>query len=129
MTFPLLSALFAMIAGLLHVYIFVLESIRWRHPSAWRKFGIASQEHANIIRPMAFNQGFYNLFLAVGIAGGLALTAAGSVDAGRAVVLFACSCMVGAGAVLVLSSRRFARSAAIQAVPPLIAIVATLVLR
>jgi putative membrane protein len=78
---------------------------------------------------MAFNQGFYNLFLAIGIAGGLALVLAGSVEAGRAVVLFACACMVGAGVVLFASSRRFARSAAIQALPPLVAIVAALALR
>jgi putative membrane protein len=78
---------------------------------------------------MAFNQGFYNLFLAVGIVGGLALVAAGSVDAGRAVVLFACACMVGAGLVLLSTNRRFVRSAAIQALPPLVAIVAALALR
>ena len=53
----------------------------------------------------------------------------GSVDAGRAIVLFACACMVGAGAVLLSTNRRFARSAAIQAVPPLVAIVAALLLR
>ena len=57
------------------------------------------------------------------------LIAAGSVDAGRAIVLFACACMVGAGAVLFVSSRRFARSASIQALPPLVAIVAMLVLK
>jgi putative membrane protein len=37
--------------------------------------------------------------------------------------------MVGAGLVLLATNRRFARSAAIQALPPLVAIVATLVLR
>jgi putative membrane protein len=59
----------------------------------------------------------------------LALVAAGSVDAGRAVVLFACACMVGAGIVLFSTNRRFVRSAAIQAAPPLVAIVAALLLR
>jgi hypothetical protein len=37
--------------------------------------------------------------------------------------------MVGAGLVLLSTNRRFVRSAAIQAVPPLIAIVAALVLK
>jgi putative membrane protein len=78
---------------------------------------------------MAFNQGFYNLFLAIGIVGGLVLVASGSVDAGRAIVLFASTCMVGAGLVLLATNRRFARSAAIQAGPPLIAIVLSVVLR
>jgi putative membrane protein len=90
---------------------------------------MTTPEQIAAVRPMAFNQGFYNLFLAVGIVGGLALVAAGSVDAGRAVVLFACACMVGAGAVLLSTNRRFVRSAAIQALPPLVAIVVALALR
>ena len=126
---PLIASLAALVAAALHVLFFILESVTFSQPRVAARFGFTTPEQIATVRPMAFNQGFYNLFLAVGIAGGLALTAAGSVDAGRAVVLFACSCMVGAGAVLVLSSRRFARSAAIQAVPPLIAIVAALVLR
>ena len=73
---------------------------------------------------MAFNQGFYNLFLAIGIVAGLALVAAGQVEAGRAVVLFACASMVGAGAVLLATNRRFLIGSSIQAVPPLVAIVA-----
>jgi putative membrane protein len=123
------AQLVAGLAAVLHVVFFVFESLLWTRPQVYARFGIGSREQAETIRPMAFNQGFYNLFLAIGIAGGLALAAAGSVDAGRAVVLFACTCMVGAGLVLLATNRRFARSAAIQALPPLVAIVATLVLR
>jgi hypothetical protein len=53
------------------------------------------------VRPMVLNQGFYNLFLAGGVLGGLGLIATGNHDAGRAIVLFACPCMVGAGLVLI----------------------------
>ena len=52
----------------------------------------------------------------------------GEVAAGRAIVLFACACMVGAGIVLVATSRRFLTAAALQAGPPLLAIVAALLL-
>ena len=89
---------------------------------------IRSQADADVIRPMAYNQGFYNLFLAVGVVIGVILAATGSPDAGRAVVLFGCACMVGAGVVLLLSDRSLARSALIQLVPPLIAILATIAL-
>jgi putative membrane protein len=125
---PLIASLAALLAAAFHVLFFVLESITFSQPSVAARFGLSTPEQIATVRPMAFNQGFYNLFLAIGIVGGLALVASGSVDAGRAVVLFACACMVGAGVVLFVSSRRFIRSAAIQALPPLVAIVAMLVL-
>ena len=120
MTFPLLSALFAMIAGLLHVYIFVLESVRWRHPSAWRKFGITSQEHANIISPMAFNQGFYNLFLAAGVIVGLALS---GTLVGYGMIVLALVIMVLAAVVLVVTNRSLWIAALVQGLPPFLALV------
>ncbi len=126
---PLIASLAALVAAALHVLFFILESVTFSQPSVAARFGLSTADQIAAVRPMAFNQGFYNLFLAIGIAGGLALVAAGSVDAGRAVVLFACACMVGAGVVLVSSSRRFARSAAIQAMPPLVAIVLALLLK
>ena len=126
---PLIASLAALLAAAFHVLFFILESVTFSQPSVAARFGLTTPEQIAAVRPMAFNQGFYNLFLAVGIAGGLALVVAGSVDAGRAVVLFACACMVGAGVVLLATNRKFARSAAIQAVPPLVAIVAALLLR
>ncbi len=126
---PLIASLAALLAAAFHVLFFILESGTFAQPSVAARFGLTTPEQIAAVRPMAFNQGFYNLFLALGIVGGLALVASGSVDAGRAVVLFACACMVGAGAVLLSTNRRFARSAAIQALPPLVAIVVALVLK
>ena len=126
---PLVASAAALLAAAFHVLFFVLESVTFSQPTVAARFGLTTPEQIAAVRPMAFNQGFYNLFLAVGIVGGLALVAAGSVDAGRAVVLFACACMVGAGLVLLSTNRRFARSAAIQAAPPLVAIVAALVIK
>ncbi|QJU54826.1 DUF1304 domain-containing protein [Herbiconiux sp. KACC 21604] len=70
------------IAGLIHVYIFVLESIRWRAPSTWRVFGLRSQEEADTTAGLAYNQGFYNLFLAIGALLGVVLLLAGGGSAG-----------------------------------------------
>ena len=125
---PLIASLAALLAAAFHVLFFILESVTFSQPRVAARFGLTTPEQIATVRPMAFNQGFYNLFLAIGVVGGLALAASGSVEAGRAIVLFACACMVAAGVVLYASSRRFARSAAIQAMPPLIAIVAMLVL-
>ena len=119
----------AVIAALIHVYFFVLESLWFARPDVWARFGVASAEEAETVRSFAYNQGFYNLFLAVGVGAGLALVGIGSVDAGRAVVVFACASMFAAGLVLYLHNRAFLRAAAIQAAPPAVAIVVALLTR
>jgi putative membrane protein len=126
---PVVAELAAVLAAGLHVLFFVLESITFTQPRVAARFGLTTPEQIAAVRPMAFNQGFYNLFLAFGAIIGVALVLLGFVAEGRAIVLFTCASMVGAGIVLVSSSRRFARSAAIQAVPPLVAIAAVVVLR
>ena len=125
---PILAVLAAAIAALVHVWFFALESLLFERPTVFRRFGVRSAEDAAIVRPMAFNQGFYNLFLAAGIGVGLLLIATAQGPAGRAIVLFACACMVGAGVVLLATNRRFLAAAALQAGPPLVAIVAAFVL-
>jgi putative membrane protein len=125
---PLLAQAFALLAAALHVLFFYFESVTFARPDVWRRFGLSTQAEADVVRPMAFNQGFYNLFLAIGIVVGLVLVAAGQTDAGRAIVLFACACMVLAGVVLIATSRAMARAALLQLVAPLLAIIATVVL-
>ena len=125
---PTLAVLAAAIAAIVHVWFFALESLLFERPTVFRRFGLRSAEDAAIVRPMAFNQGFYNLFLAAGIGGGLLLVANGQEPAGRAIVLFACACIVGAGIVLLATNRRFLTAAALQAGPPLVAIAASFIL-
>jgi putative membrane protein len=124
---PLLAIVAAVIAALIHVWFFALESLLFERPTVFARFGVRSAEDAAVVRPMAFNQGFYNLFLAAGIGGGLLLIANGQEPAGSAIVLFACACMIGAGVVLLATNRRFLAAAALQAGPPLVAIVAAFV--
>jgi putative membrane protein len=115
---------FAAIAALVHVYIFLAESILWRRPATWRRFGIASQADADVVRPMAYNQGFYNLFLAVGVLIGimlLSLTPFSNV--GMAVVGFGLLCMLLASIVLVTSLPSLWRAAVLQGGAPLLALV------
>ncbi len=118
-----LAELVAAVAGLIHVWIFVLESLWFDRPRVWARFGLKSADEAKVVRGFAYNQGFYNLFLAVGVGMGLALMVLardpGLVAAGRGVAIFACGSMAAAGIVLVASDPRFARAAALQIVPGL----------
>jgi putative membrane protein len=114
----------AIVAALIHVWFFVLESLWFSRPAVWGRFGLASDEAARTVRSFAFNQGFYNLFLAVGVGIGLVLAGTGDPVSGRAIVLFACGSMVAAGVVLVLHNRTFLQAALIQVVPALVAILA-----
>jgi putative membrane protein len=125
---PLVAQLAALLAAAIHVWFFVLESLLFGRPGVAARFGLRTDEQIAAVRPMAFNQGFYNLFLAIGIAAGIAQIASGAVVAGRSVVLFCCLCMVWAGIVLLVTSRRFLQAALVQLLPPLVAIIATFVI-
>ena len=114
--------IFAGLAALIHVYIFVLESLIWTTPRARATFGM-KPEQAQQTREMAFNQGFYNLFLAIATGLGIILIAMGNLPVGATLVLVGTGSMLAASLVLVLSSPSKARAAAVQGVPPLIAVV------
>ena len=94
---------------------------RGDHQKTWKTFGLPSQEHADIIRSMAFNQGFYNLFLALGAGVGLALLGVNATIA-FTLILFSATSMVGAGAVLFFSVKTSRRAAIVQAGPPLLGV-------
>ena len=58
------ALVFAGLAGLLHVYIFTMESLTWTSKRTRAAFGTTAEE-AETTKLLAFNQGFYNLFLAI----------------------------------------------------------------
>ena len=118
------GSIFVGLAALIHVYIFYLESIAWSKPKTWKTFGLASQADADTVKPMAYNQGYYNEFLAGGIIVGLILLFTwGATQAGFAIIVFAALSMVLAATVLITSNRRLARSAMLQGAAPLIGLV------
>jgi len=117
-----LALIAAGVAAAIHVFFFVLESIRFRRPDTWHRFNLRSQEEADLLAPLAFNQGFYNLFLAIGVAAGIVAVLIGEVTIGRTLIFFCCGSMALAGAVLVATDRRLIGSAVIQSLPPLAAI-------
>lgn len=128
-TLLIIAVIAAALAALLHVYIFFAESVLWTRPATWKRFGLHSQDEANTIRPMAFNQGFYNLFLAIGVIVGLFLLPHPTLHAaGVMLVFFSSASMLAASLVLIFSNPKLARAAILQGFFPLIAVVCLVVL-
>ena len=109
------------LAALLHVYIWTMESITWKQPATWKRFGVESQADADTNALFAYNQGYYNLFLAVVAIVGIVLVVADRDDAGWALVIAACGSMFAASLVL-LSSSGSVRAAATQGTVPALAV-------
>ena len=116
----IVAAAFVALAAVLHVYIFLMESAWWTRPAIWRRFGLADQTEADTTRVLAYNQGFYNLFLAVGATLGLILYFGGPADAGAALILFSTASMFVAAIVLTTSGPGRVKSALTQGTLPLI---------
>ena len=111
---------FSLLAALLHVYIWVLESFRWTDPATRRTFG-TSESEAEITRPLAYNQGFYNLFLAIITLVGLALMRSEH-GIGSALALAGTGSMLSAALVLVTHDRTMLRAALTQGTLPALAV-------
>lgn len=111
------------IAALLHVYIFYMESLAWTSPRVRATFG-TSESEAAATKELAFNQGFYNLFLAIAVFLGIALFMAGQTAVGATLVFTGAGSMTAAALVLLLSSPDKARAALVQGVIPTLGIVA-----
>ena len=113
----------ASLAAAIHVYIFWLESFAWTSPRGRATFGTTA-EQAETTRELAFNQGFYNLFLAVVTAAGVVAAALGHHGVGAALLIAGCGSMVAAGVVLLASSPSKARAALVQLTAPALALIA-----
>lgn len=114
------------IAALTHVYIFYLESFAWTDRKTLATFGMTA-EQAEAMRPMALNQGYYNLFLAIITGVGIVLAATGSTAVGAALVLAGAGSMAAAALVLVISDPTKRGAALKQGVIPLLSVVAVII--
>ncbi len=115
------ALVFAGLAALLHVYIFTMESLTWTSPRTRAVFGVSAEEAA-ATKEFAFNQGFYNLFLAIVTAAGIVMFAIGNRSAGAALVVAGAGSMLAAALVLLLSAPDKSRPAVIQGILPFIAV-------
>ncbi|MDT5223329.1 MAG: putative rane protein [Mycobacterium sp.] len=120
------ALVFAALAALLHVYIFTMESLTWTSKRTRATFGTTAED-AETTKLLAFNQGFYNLFLAIVSGIGIAAMFTGHRDVGAALVFAGVGSMAAAAVVLVLSARDKARAAVTQGLFSTIAIVLLLI--
>ena len=104
---PTISLIFATIAAIFHVLFFLMESVFWMNPKVHKTFGMKNIDEAAQFKLSFFNQGFYNLFLAIGC----------------------CYCMLAASIVLFISKPGMLRGVFIQGLCPLVAIVCNLFCR
>jgi putative membrane protein len=131
------SLVAASLAALLHLYIFVMESFLWTTPRVRATFGITDDAQAEYTKPLAYNQGFYNLFLAIVTIVGVGLVVAGGAGgagtafeasaAGTALLVAGTGSMLAAALVLLLSDRTKTRAALTQGLFPLVALVTLLI--
>lgn len=121
----LAAAVFTVVTAAVHLYFFVLESLRWTAPETAEIYGI-SPEEAETTQPLAYTQGFYNLFLAVGAVLGVLLLGVGNPVAGLTLMSFATACMTLAAIVLLAGRMRLGRIALIRGIPALFALLLTL---
>ena len=117
-----IALIFAALAALVHVYIWVLESFLWTAPRTRAIFGTTEQQAADS-KLLAMNQGFYNLFLAVITVVGVVMFVTGCRAVGAALMFAGAGSMVLAAAVLMVSAPDKARSALIQGAFPAVAVV------
>jgi putative membrane protein len=124
--------IFALLAALVHLLAFTWEVLLFERVGVHK--GIFAIPTADVppARMWAFNVGFYNLFLALGMITGVIAWIAGYATVGRVLVIYLCSFMFLAGIVLFISDRLALsrpRGAGVvgalsQSVPPLVALVA-----
>ena len=116
------ALVFAGLAGLLHVYIFTMESLTWTSRRTRAAFGTTAEE-ADTTKLLAFNQGFYNLFLAIVTGIGIGAVVLEHKAIGAALLFAGVGSMAAAAIVLLASAPDKARAALTQGTFPVIAVV------
>ncbi len=123
---------FALLTAVVHAVVFTLEALLIERPAVHAGVFAVPTGDVPAIRLWAFGVGFYNLFIALGLATGVLMWARGDEAVGRALVVYLCLFTFLSGIVLFAADRlNFSRrrgsqvaGAFGQGVPPLVALVA-----
>lgn len=113
----IVAAVLTVVVAIEHIGIMILEMFFWDHPIGQRIFGMTPEVSA-ASATLAANQGLYNGFLAVGLAWGL-------LGGRRDVQMFFLGCVIVAGIFGGITAKP--SIIATQALPALIALIATLI--
>lgn len=124
---------FALVTAAIHAAVFALEALLIERPAVHAGVFAVPTTDVPAIRLWAFGVGFYNLFIACGLVAGVLAWAGGDEAVGRALVVYLCLFTFLSGLVLLAADRLgYSRrrgsqigGAFGQAVPPLVALVAT----
>lgn len=116
----------AALAGLVHVYIWVMECLRFSDPKVHQGVFRVAAANVEYVRSWAYNQGWYNLFLAIGALVGVAVVRS-EAAVGWTLIVFACGSMLGAALVLVTRDRSMVSAAVKQGLFPALALLLALV--
>lgn len=119
------AAVFASLGAALHVFIWYLESFAWTG-RARAVFG-TTPEDAEATKEMAFNQGFYNLFLALIALAGVVAAGVGAASVGVALMAAGTGSMLAAALLLAATSPDERSAAVKQGAFPLVAVVLLLI--
>ena len=114
---------FAALAAAVHLYIWWLESIAWTTPAA-RKVFRTSPAEAETTKFLAFNQGYYNLALAVMVLIGIVIELALAPVVGLTLVVAGTSTMLFAALVLASASPAHRPAAVRQGLFPALTLLA-----
>lgn len=117
----LLTQIFIFITAIFHFLFFKLESIDFMKPEVIERFGL-TQQSAKHVESWAFNQGFYNLFFAMGLIYSIFLLRSKNEKYGKTLANFILLSIIGASIVLFLSVPGKLTAALIQGVPALFGI-------
>lgn len=117
----------AVLAALLHVFIFYLEAFAWEGEQARELFKTGSVEDAKLTKFNAYNQGFYNLFLAIIALVGVIAWFSNAHVVGLSLALAGTGSMLAAALVLFVSSAPHRTAAMKQGALPLLAIILLIV--
>ena len=117
-----MALIFVGFAGAIHLYIFLMESFLWGRQRINKVFGV-SPAQAEQNRLFAFNQGFYNLFLAIAAFLGVVLVLKDQSTVGSTLMIYSSASMLGAAVVLFFSERKLIRAALIQGLPPALGLI------
>ena len=129
------SWIFALVAAAIHLVVAVFEALLITRPWVYARVFTMSSADVPPVRLWAFGVGFYNLFLGIGMIIGVVAWMTGQQTVGQTLVIYLSAFMALSGLVLFIADRMALSrprgtgvSGAIgQALPPLIAFVATLV--
>jgi uncharacterized membrane protein len=123
------AIVFSITTIFVHVLVFVIEYMLWLKPviyeRALSKLNVTTDasyyEQAKILEVLFINQGFYNMFVALGGTAGIVLYRLGKKSEGVTLVCYVCLFALGASLVLASSTTAYP-AALVQGLPPALAL-------